>query len=229
MGLPAVCDDNEPCTIDFCESFAGCMHMPADDNDHCDDGDPCTPMPTDKCKSGKCTNIKNVCACSVDSDCVQMDDGDLCNGISACLPAADGSLRCQPKPASAVVCAALPASSCKVAKCEPGTGQCLAIPMGEGAWCDDGDTCSAHSTCVAGVCKAAVALQCAASSGCAAKACDDIAGCAATPGCGCANCDDGDPCTIDECNGSACTHKPLQCPSLGPCLVSACKATSTGG
>ncbi|MBM4345515.1 MAG: hypothetical protein FJ100_19255 [Deltaproteobacteria bacterium] len=229
MGMPALCDDGESCTIDWCEGMGGCVHMPADDNDHCDDGDPCTPMPTDKCKSGKCKNIKNVCGCQVDADCAQMDDGDQCNGVQACLPSADGSLRCQPKPASAVVCAALPASSCKVASCDPTTGQCLALPMPNGAWCDDGDACSVSSSCEGGVCKGAQALQCQAAAGCNAATCDSAAGCQQAPGCGCATCDDGDPCTIDTCVGSGCSFKPVQCPSLGPCLVTACKGTASGG
>lgn len=229
MGMPALCDDGEPCTIDWCEG-QGCLHMPAEDNDHCDDGDPCTPMPTDKCKAGKCTNIKNVCACQTDANCIQMDDGDLCNGIHACLPSADGSLRCQPKPASAVVCAALPASSCKIALCDPGTGQCLAMPMQEGTWCDDGDVCSVHSMCEGGVCKPVKALQCSSPAGCsAASTCDTQGGCQTSKDCGCANCDDGDPCTIDDCEGAGCTHSPVQCSSLGPCLINTCKAAPGGG
>ncbi|MBM4345036.1 MAG: hypothetical protein FJ100_16830 [Deltaproteobacteria bacterium] len=229
MGMPVLCDDGESCTVDWCEGLTGCMHMPADDNDHCDDGDPCTPMPTDKCKSGKCTNIKNVCGCQADADCAQMDDGNLCNGVQACLPSADGSLRCQPKPASAVVCAALPAASCKVASCDPSTGQCLALPKTDGVWCDDGDACSVSSTCEDGACKAGQNLQCPALGGCSAPTCDSAVGCQQALGCDCAKCDDGDPCTIDTCAGSGCSFKPVQCPSLGPCLVSACKGTAGGG
>lgn len=87
----ADCDDNEPCTIDTCDS-GNCDHAPMD----CDDNEPCT---IDTCASGNCDHAPMACddgvACTDDA-CVAgvcvfepintrcPDDGTFCNGVESC-------------------------------------------------------------------------------------------------------------------------------------------------
>ena len=169
-GMPALCDDGESCTVDFCEPQLGCQHLTQPDKSSCDDGDTCTPFATDRCESGVCTNKTNVCACKQDSDCAQFDDGDLCNGVFACIAGPSGAKLCQPKPKSAIQCPALSASSCHTASCDPVSGNCLAKPLGDGSWCDDAEPCTQKSFCSKGICQGKLAMAC----------------------------DDGNPCTVDS-------------------------------
>lgn len=87
----ADCDDNEPCTIDTCDS-GNCDHALMD----CDDNEPCT---IDTCDSGNCDHALMACddgvACTDDA-CVAgvcafepintrcPDDGTFCNGVESC-------------------------------------------------------------------------------------------------------------------------------------------------
>jgi len=54
---------------------------------------------------------------------------------------------CNPTPDGSVDCVA--AGPCSPGVCDPSTGTCAAM---EGAPCDDGDVCTASSTCQAGIC-----------------------------------------------------------------------------
>jgi hypothetical protein len=80
IGLPSVCDDNDPCTDDSCDGLGGCK---AEFNTaKCDDGDPCTVA--DQCEQGVCAGVAVDCDCTVDTDCAALDDGDVCNGVLFC-------------------------------------------------------------------------------------------------------------------------------------------------
>jgi hypothetical protein len=65
------CDDNNPCTKDFCNVSAGCTHSPINDMP-CDDSSLCTV--NDTCKLGACSGQPINC-----------NDGDACTD-DFCLP-----------------------------------------------------------------------------------------------------------------------------------------------
>lgn len=46
------CDDGDPCTVDTCDSVAGCARTSAPDGTSCDDGNACTLA--DRCQGGAC-------------------------------------------------------------------------------------------------------------------------------------------------------------------------------
>ena len=68
----ALCDDESPCTIDWCDQATGGCHFEPDTGSDCDDGDPCTK--DDKCELGECQP-------GAQDDC---DDGNQCTA-DACL------------------------------------------------------------------------------------------------------------------------------------------------
>ncbi|HEV8202406.1 MAG TPA: thrombospondin type 3 repeat-containing protein, partial [Candidatus Polarisedimenticolia bacterium] len=117
-GLPLNCDDNNPCTTDFCSpTTAVCQHKSA-----CDDGNSCT---VDSCgPTGTCTHqpAPNGTICTDGNFCTV---GDVCSsGICSGPPknCDDGSL-------------------CTVDLCQPSTGQCDHAPKN----CDDGNACTTDS------------------------------------------------------------------------------------
>ncbi|MDP6945392.1 MAG: hypothetical protein QF464_14685, partial [Myxococcota bacterium] len=64
VGEAVICDDDNLCTTDQCDSEVGCLFSPH--SEACDDGDPCTD--TDHCQGGVCAgtakdcNTGNLCA-----------------------------------------------------------------------------------------------------------------------------------------------------------------------
>ncbi|HAN30841.1 MAG TPA: hypothetical protein DCQ06_04525, partial [Myxococcales bacterium] len=97
-----VCEDNNPCTENGCESNAGgCVATPIDGQ--CNDGDGCTIK--DTCKGAKCVGISQKC-----------DDGnpctvDLCDPLSAKCSYSnqiEGSVCGQSKVCKSGVCEASP-------------------------------------------------------------------------------------------------------------------------
>ncbi|HYC57389.1 MAG TPA: hypothetical protein VEL28_20830 [Candidatus Binatia bacterium] len=88
----ALCDDDDPCTIDACIAGDGCDHQTCDDGidctidactpegcaydpSHaaCDDGDVCT---DDICGNAGCSNAMNTAPCDDDDECTS---GDICS------------------------------------------------------------------------------------------------------------------------------------------------------
>ena len=62
-GSPLLCDDNDACTVDSCDSVSGCRH----DASGCDDGNPCTDD-----------------SCNAVQGCVHANNNVLCNDFNAC-------------------------------------------------------------------------------------------------------------------------------------------------
>ncbi len=212
-GAAIDCDDGKSCTVDTCDSVAGCKHDPvALAGKACDDGDACTVG--DACKAGGCSPgsaalcddgapcTVDVCdkskGCSVDAKALDgkaCDDGDACQGPDVCVAGAckgKGAISCDDG-APCTVDDCLPKSGCKH-DAAPFTG----LP------CDDGDPCSTPDACASGVCKGAALL-----------------------------CDDENGCTVDSCaggtcihlgaalEGKACTH-PDACVKGGACKAGVC-------
>ncbi len=139
-GLALACDDGNACTIDYCDTLAGCGSLPTESPcctgvvSVCDDGDPCTadvcdPVTTD------CTNQPMLAGTSCD-DGEPCTSGDVCDTDGVC----DGA-----------VTACDDGNVCTSDVCLLGEG-CKGFPV-EGA-CDDGLECSTGDTCVLGLCKA---------------------------------------------------------------------------
>ena len=181
-GALILCDDDNPCTEDDCDSEGGCVFAPAPAS--CDDGDACTLA--DECDDGICVgpgvmdcDDGNPCTdtwCEAGEGCLGSDnaepcaDGSVCtDGDSCvdggCLPGAplacDDALDC-----TADSCdpedgcnhqpdAALcdDANPCTVDFCEPGAG-CLYEPLD--TTCDDGNPCTSDDSCADGVCQPGV-------------------------------------------------------------------------
>lgn len=181
----------------------------------CDDGNPCT---ADLCADSGCVHLPVP-------DGTPCDDGDACNGLSACL---GGSC----EPAAPLRCVS--ADPCMVGRCDPAQG-CLFTALPDGTSCDDGDACNGREVCRAGRCRSGPPLVCNDANPCTTDRCDPRLGCVYTPlaeglSCGETNacqeagtcqrgeclapsprsCDDGNPCTSDTCDGVAgCQHPAL--------------------
>ena len=106
-GMPD-CDDANPCTDDFCDPEAGCVHgnntLPCDDLELCTQGDRCqagecvsgAPLTVADCTDGNsctndtctagvgCTHTNNTNSCNDGNSCTS---GDKCSG-GACVPGA---------------------------------------------------------------------------------------------------------------------------------------------
>ncbi len=143
------CDDGNPCTDDYCDVVAGCLHVP--NTVPCDDGNACTANEVcaatvcgggvpivcvdgngctdDACDplSG-CTFTPNTAPCSDADACT---DGDVCAG-GACVPG--GALDCDD------------AKVCTDDACDPLSG-CTHDPV------EDETPCGADQWCQAGACE----------------------------------------------------------------------------
>ena len=182
------CDDGDPCTIDDRCGLGICLGEPTDEALACDDGNPCTE--DDACVAGACAGI----AVAGELTC---DDGDPCTQGGQCK-----SGRCVAEPKD---CSSLDAP-CAAGACDPATGACRALPLPDGALCDDGDPCTRRDACQGGFCAGG------------------------EEACGClgredgAACDDQDPCTSEDvCADEVCAGTAMDCHDLDEgCRVGRC-------
>ena len=229
-GTKVVCDDNNPCTTDACSTVEGCIAIP--NSAACNDGDPCTA--DDQCVDGACQPGENICfPCQSDLDCLQYDDGNLCNGLAVCEVGL-----CQAKEGSAVTCEQ-PASECLVAECDPDSGECGMSPLTGLLFCDDDDLCTLDDICVDGVCTGKP-VNCQDGKECTEDWCDSQGGCVhevvLCPSTLCSDgicdvvtgectailvdCNDSNPCTDDHCEpvlGCLNTDNDSSCSDGDPC------------
>ncbi|MBM4342647.1 MAG: hypothetical protein FJ100_04640 [Deltaproteobacteria bacterium] len=144
--------DDTACLKNTCQPKTGkCKPLPAPEGLPCDDGNPCTV--NEGCLGGACTATANTCECQKDADCLAKDDGNLCNGILYCnlkqLPHV-----CELNPTTLVKCQTVDDGPCAKAACQPKTGQCVPVPLPDGATCDaDGSACTDGDTCKKGQCQ----------------------------------------------------------------------------
>jgi cysteine-rich repeat protein len=129
VGTPndSLCNDGNPCTVDRCDTAAGCVNEPV----VCpDDGDPCT---VDECtpSSGACSRRALNCDCRTDAEC---DDGNTCNGGELCVRPCKG---CNLFQAARQCCD------------RELTCQLEFAPPPPGASCDDHNACTAQDACQA--------------------------------------------------------------------------------
>jgi DNA-binding beta-propeller fold protein YncE len=224
----ALCDDGKPCTADTCGGSEGCKSAPLEGP--CDaDGSVCTTG--DSCQGGVCVagaalvcDDGNPCSddgCDKAQGCVATwpagkpcDDGNSCTSSDACSGG-----HC--KGGSVQGCD--DGDACTADSCDPSTG-CVHQPASGGP-CSDGDACTGADTCAGGQCSGQ-AVSCDDSNPCTQDGCDAVTGCTTTPASG--PCEDGDLCTSGEqCAGGKCSGGVAKsCSGSGPCVISACQASS---
>ena len=150
-GGPTDCDDKNDCTVDTCDSYAGCLHTAVPGA--CDDHDLCTTG--DVCAGGKCVGEAKYC-----------DDGEICTA-NQCNPATgecffppnaapcdDASICTLNDHCANGACTGTPlpcddGDPCTTDSCNKAVG-CLHAPYS--GPCDDGLDCSVNDKCVGGVC-----------------------------------------------------------------------------
>ena len=209
-GLPA-------CEVAVCDPGTGaCVTSPAPAGTACDDGAACTS--DDVCTDGVCAGTPSGCPCLGHDDCVELDDGDRCNGIFRCF---DG--QCAFDAETIIVCAQ-PTGACRENVCVPETGVCQESDRDDGVGCDEGDACTEGATCTGGVCGGGQAVQCDDGNVCTHDRCDVYFGCLTelAP----LDCDDADPCTTaDRCVAGACVGFPVDCDDGNLCTADECSDT----
>jgi len=135
----SLCDDANPCTVDWCDSL-GCASEPVQDGTACDDGFADTV--DDQCVQGTCEGL--LLGCVYDADC---DDGNFCNGLEVCA----GAGGCVEGPAPS--CGE--PTACTAPGCTP-EGGCFTELAADGTPCDDGRGETSEDVCLAGVCEGIV-------------------------------------------------------------------------
>ncbi|MCB9740089.1 MAG: hypothetical protein H6747_12560 [Deltaproteobacteria bacterium] len=194
VACPSV--DDTTCTKNTCQPKTGvCQPQPVAPGVKCDDGDACTAG--DVCKLGTCTPGTYACECQTDADCSSKDDGNLCNGVKFCDKSGSKPL-CKDLPGSTVYCKTTDDTDCLKAQCLPKTGACALQPVGNGASCDDGKTCTVAEVCTSGKCGGGKANACDDGDKCTIDSCDEKQGCTHTA----KSCDDGNACTSDGCDAT---------------------------
>jgi hypothetical protein len=200
VGDAVECDDKNPCTADVCTEKGGCDYPPIPGE--CDDGEVCTLG--DHCVDGECVGTEVECDCQVDGDCGALEHGNLCNGTLFCNTA-KVPFQCQVKPGTEVSCPGPegPDAPCLEASCNPATGACSLVPVGDGKPCEEGDLCTLADSCLEGACTGGKAANCNDGNVCTDDSCDPDVGCVHTPNA--APCTDGNVCTVaDLCAGGEC-------------------------
>jgi hypothetical protein len=212
------CSDNNSCTTDTCDPNFGCANQPS--AGPCDDGDPCTE--DDVCNQGFCKGTPAGCECTTNADCLDMDDGNLCNGVPICDKSGNEA-KCIIDPESIVECG-LPGNAnpaCAKSTCDPQTGQCQIASVNDGQLCNDANKCTQNDICLDGTC-VGQSVDCDDDNLCTNEACSPETGCITVYNN--APCDDGNTCTIsDACNGGVCVGgDPFPCNDGNPCTDDAC-------
>ena len=209
----SVCDDNNPCTTDYCAT-SGCLH------DFVASGTTCSPVSNgDACASDfQCNATGDCVGTALAPACVGCDISDpascdalnsFCAGTYACVSLGGGATKCEQQVAGPD-CSANTAPLCKQFVCDNTTSSCVLNNLPNGFACNDGDNCTVLDACNGGTCTGT------------AKACSDGNQCTGTEFCdptdgtcksdGIApNTDDGIPCTVDSCDLTTglIVHKPV--------------------
>ncbi len=170
-GVPANCNDGNPCTDDSCDAPVGCVSTP--NQLPCQDGNACTV--DDQCFEGACKpgapldcDDGNVCSndfclpetgCSNAANTLPCDDGNACTTGDVCA-----AKSC--KSGAPVVCD--DSNPCTTDSCAPATG-CSNLP--NTLACDDGNPCTVSDKCAASKCVSGPPLDCNDSNVCTDDSC----------------------------------------------------------
>ena len=210
----------KPCDGVCCDGEEGIV---CDDGNGCTEGDVCAdkrcvgaPRVMDctqldaACVVGACVPATGTCGPVQRPDGIPCDDGLLCTLDDACQTGSCRGVRRD--------CTGLD-EPCVVGVCDAATGDCQAVNRSDGYPCHDGDPCTGHDDCNAGVCRGEVDL---------CEACDGLATGAA--------CDDGDPCTpgqgvcVQVASGLRCEAELTGCSEASEaCAVGTCDSSVGDG
>ena len=193
-GAPLPCDDNQPCTDDFCTAAKGCKNVEV--FKPCDDGDACTT--DDMCLGGQCQGTQPVScddqqpctsdSCHPDEGCEYdpvagpCDDGDACTAGDECqggVCESGAPVDCDDQ------------NPCTDDSCDAAQA-CSNTP--NQAPCSDGNLCTV-TQCQAGSCAILDLVDCDDANQCTKDSCDPAIGCANDDLADGSVCDDGDACT----------------------------------
>lgn len=177
VGSALSCDDNNACTLDYCDVVSGCKNVPRSGS--CGDSKGCVDL---VCDSGKCVAHPTVCS-----------DGNPCTA-DACDPTLNScSFKVLANGAACSADGCLTSASCVFGVCN-----------GKAKLCDDGNPCTVD-TCVpdSGSCNSTLDISiCDDKNPCTYDACN-LSGCLHGPNA--TACDDGKACTSgDKCSGGSC-------------------------
>ena len=219
VGTAINCDDKDPCTEDLCDPTGGCDYL--FNSAPCDDQDPCTAG--DLCADGVCQGTQLSCQCKEDLDCLELEDGDPCNGTLYCNT---GKLphTCDIVPGSLIDCPPHDGlnEGCLNNTCNPQTGKCELVADNEDKACDDSNACLVGESCQEGQCAGGIETNCNDGNPCTDDLCEPSAGCQHVANQ--AQCEDGDSCTLsDACVDGVCQPGPTQqCNDGNPCTDDFC-------
>ena len=207
-GVATNCNDGNPCTDDFCDGAAGCLHAanlaPCSDNDACTAGDLCGGS---ECVAGLALNCddNNVCTddgCDTVQGCIHAPNNAPCDLGDACLlgvHCAGGAC------VFAGVLGCDDGNVCTTDSCLPGAG---CSHVNNTLPCSDDSVCTSGDKCAGGQCEAGPHLQCDDGNPCTDDLCSADVGCVHTPNV--APCDLGNECTVgDHCQGGICQFESL--------------------
>ncbi len=209
VGKVVICDDNNSCTQDICDTKTGCKYIPLKGGSPCDDGIGCTL--NDQCDLGKCTGTNTCVKCQTDLECAKFDDGNPCNGVARCNQTALGNV-CDIDPKSIVICDAYSDPSCGANICNSKSGKCELVKKQQGVPCVSGNKCLADPVCsVDGKCLGK-SKDCDDGEVCTIDSCDPTSGCKFAPKPDKEKCDDGNVCTVGEvCTKGVCQSEVNTC------------------
>jgi len=224
-GSAVTCNDDNPCTDDFCKPSEGCTFTV--NLATCDDGDPCTQG--DTCLGGVCSGAEPTCAddnpCTLDicddgacsfpsDDTATCDDGSDCTAGDSC---SGGT--CQP----GIGDGCDDGNPCTTGTCN-GDGETCSSQSLSGEACEDGNACTVDDSCSASTCTPGSANTCDDGDDCTSDACDPVGGCLLAPLTD-VPCDDGDACTSDTVcdSASVCSGGvAVECDDGNACTADSC-------
>ena len=215
-GVAKVCNDNQGCTADSCNTSTGaCVVVPiigcggncAKNTDCLSDGNSCT--------NEICDSVSLKCAQTLAADGTPCTDNSACTTLESCSKG---------KCIGGKITNCDDTNSCTVDLCLVQTGAC--VHNNQAGGCQDGNPCTTNDSCAQGSCQAGAAVTCNDNNPCTADACDKTSGkCANTPIVGCtttcavdADCPkSSDPCVLNLCDGAT-----KKCASKAAANLTAC-------
>ena len=232
-GTPPELDDDNTCTLDFCDPIEGVRHIPVS-GASCADGDVCNGAETcdigGNCQPGGPPNTDDGNPCTADS-CNPVSgvshapvaagtscaDGNVCNGAEAC----DAAGAC----GSGTALVVNDGNPCTADSCDPASGVAhTAITAGTS--CGDADLCNGAEACDGGgTCLPGQPLDAGDQNPCTVDSCDPVLGVTHEPAAAGTSCSDGSVCNGAEvCNGSGVCESglPVEVDDGDPCTADGC-------
>jgi len=225
LGQPMACDDNDPCTKDYCVPGLGCQHV--QDEAACDDGLFCT---NDGCSQGSCVNTLLPFYCIIDG-CVPSGAENPLEPCQECLPG-------QSTTAWSYLADGMPCGTgkvCLAGSCCDHSTNCVGKECGDDGCGGTCGTCLQDWSCQAGLCKQGPCVPACVGKSCGPDGCGGECGtcpashyCAVQGVCVCLpQCAEKD-CGPDGCGGSCGTCQAgFQC-DQGKCKQGPCVPNCTG-